>query len=220
MAELVTSDPERLSVEELANTLTHGFGLLLSLAGLVLLIVLARTYGDRWYLFSAALYGASLVILYAASTLYHGATDPVRKRRLRIVDHCCIYLLIAGSYTPFTLIVLRETVGFPLFVFIWVFAVLGITIKLVFGAKYMVLSVISFLLMGWIGILAVKPLFAALGYMPVALVIAGGLAYSAGVVFFSWTSLRHHHAIWHLFVLLGSACHFLAVAIYVMPYGA
>lgn len=209
----------KLSVEELANTLTHGFGLLLSLAGWVLLIVLATSKGGFWYVFSAILYGASLVTLYAASTLYHGATDPGRKRRLRILDHCCIYLLIAGSYTPFSLIVLRETVGFRLFIFIWVFAVLGITLKLVFGARFMVLSVISFLLMGWIGILAVKPLFSLLGYVPVALVIAGGLAYSAGVVFFSWTSLRHHHAIWHLFVLLGSACHFLAVAIYVMPYG-
>lgn len=216
---MIEQDASKMSVEELANTLTHGFGLLLSLAGLIFLIVVASSNGGFWYLFSAALYGASLIALYAASTLYHGATDPQRKRWLRLADHCCIYLLIAGSYTPFTLIVLRNGIGTRLFIFIWAFAVLGIATKLAFGTRFPALSVVSFLLMGWVGILAVKPLLAALGSAPVALVVGGGLAYSAGVIFYGWTSLRHHHAIWHLFVLLGSACHFLAVAIYVMPYG-
>lgn len=219
MHELSELEPAKLSVEELANTLTHGFGLLLSLAGLIFLTVLASANGGFWYVFSAVLYGVSLISLYAASTFYHVAKDPRRKKWLRLLDHCCIYLLIAGSYTPFTLIVLRQTIGFRLFIFIWLFALFGIAAKLIFGTRFPALSVISFLLMGWIGILAVKPLLAALGSAPVALVIAGGLAYSAGVIFYGWTSLRHHHAIWHVFVLLGSACHFLAVAIYVMPYG-
>jgi hemolysin III len=210
----------KLSIEEVANTFTHGFGLLLSLAGFVLLVVMASYNGGFWYVLSSVIYGASLVILYAASTLYHGATDPTRKKRLQIVDHCCIYLLIAGSYTPFTLIVLRETVGMRLFIFIWVFAALGIGAKLIFGARYPVISVISFLLMGWVGLVAFGPLLHALGYPPVVLVLGGGVAYSLGVVFFSWTSIKHHHAIWHLFVLTGSICHFLAVAIYVLPFVA
>jgi hemolysin III len=126
--------------------------------------------------------------------------------------------LIAGSYTPFTLIVLRDTVGPRLFIFIWVFAVMGIVAKLLFRTRFPAISVISFLVMGWIGMLAVQPLFAALGIVPVVLVIAGGVAYSLGVVFFGWTSIKHHHAIWHVFVLAGSIFHFLTVAIYVMPF--
>lgn len=213
-----TANP-KLSIEEVANTLTHGFGLVLSTAGLIFLVILASAKGDPWYIFSSILYGASLMTLYAASTMYHSATSPTRKKTLQIVDHCCIYVLIAGSYTPFTLIVLRESVGMRLFIFIWIFALIGIITKVLFRTRFPAISVISFLVMGWIGILAVQPLWNALGLMPVLLVMAGGVAYSVGVIFFGWTSLKHHHAIWHLFVLMGSVCHFLAVAIYVMPYG-
>lgn len=215
---MVKARLKELTVEEFANTITHGFGLLLSCAGFIFLVAFAAVKGDFWYILSAVLYGLSLVILYAASTVYHSAISPEQKLRLQIVDHCCIYILIAGSYTPFTLIVLREGIGQNLFIFVWAFALLGIASKLVFGKRFPVLSVASYVVMGWIGIVAVQPLFAALGFAAVALVVAGGIAYSIGVVFFAWKSIKHHHAIWHVFVLLGSIFHFLAISIYVIPY--
>jgi hemolysin III len=211
---------QNLTIEELANTVTHGFGLVLSVAGFVTLVVLAAYKDDGWYLASSILYGLSLVVLYAASTFYHGATSPELKKKLQIVDHCCIYLLIAGSYTPFTLVVLRSTIGQSLFIFVWAFALAGILMKVFFGKRFPVASVLSYLVMGWIGLVAVQPLFAALGLVPIALIVAGGVAYSIGVVFFAWESIRHHHAIWHVFVLTGSILHFLAVALYVIPYTA
>lgn len=207
-----------MSIEEFANTLTHGFGLLLSVAAFVVLVVLAGVKGDFWYIASSILYGLSLIILYAASTVYHSAISPEAKRKLQIVDHCCIYLLIAGTYTPFTLVVLRSGIGGNLFIFVWAFALLGIVSKLMFGKRFKIFSVLSYLVMGWIGIVAVQPLHAALGFAPVALVVAGGIAYSIGVIFFAWESIKHHHAIWHVFVLLGSILHFLAISIYVIPY--
>jgi hemolysin III len=207
-----------LTIEEFTNTITHGFGLLLSIVGFVILVVLASVKGDFWYVLSSVLYGLSLVTLYAASTFYHSATLPKQKKILQIVDHCCIYVLIAGSYTPFTLVVLREGIGQKLFIFVWAFALIGISLKLIFGDRFPIISTLSYLLMGWIGIVAVQPLFAALGFAPIALVVAGGIAYSIGVIFFAWHSLKHHHAIWHIFVLAGSIFHFLAIAIYVIPY--
>jgi hemolysin III len=206
------------TVEEIANTITHGFGLILSIVGFVFLLVMVSVQGDAWNVASSVVYGLSLVILYAASTFYHGSTSPELKRKLQIVDHCCIYLLIAGTYTPFTLVVLRNTIGQSLFAFVWLFAVFGISLKIFFGKKFPVLSVLSYLVMGWIAVFAVKPLFEALGFMPIALVVAGGAAYTIGVVFFAWESIKHHHAIWHIFVLTGSVLHFLAIAIYVVPY--
>lgn len=205
-------------IEEIANTLTHGFGLVLSIAGFFILIWLASITGDAWQILSSLVYGSSLIVLYGASTFYHGATSPRLKQTLQIVDHCCIYLLIAGTYTPFTLIVLRGAFGQSLFVAVWLFAFLGITAKIIFGKRFPVLSVSSYLLMGWLGAFAIQPLSAALGFIPTVLTIAGGAAYSLGVIFFAWKSIRHHHAIWHLFVLAGSVLHFLAIAIYVIPY--
>ncbi|HEX8369467.1 MAG TPA: hemolysin III family protein [Pyrinomonadaceae bacterium] len=205
-------------IEEIANTVTHGFGLLLSIIGFIILVSLASVNGDVWHITGSIVYGSSLVILYAASTFYHGATSPKLKQTLQIIDHCCIYLLIAGSYTPLTLIVLRGAFGHGLLAFVWAFAVAGILLKVFFGKRFMIVSVFSYLLMGWIGVIAVQPLFAALGLMPIALIVAGGIAYSVGVIFFAWNRLPHNHAIWHLFVLAGSICHFLAIAIYVIPY--
>jgi hemolysin III len=207
-----------LSVEEFANTLTHGAGLVLSVFGFFVLAILAGLGGDPWYIFGSVVYGASLVILYAASTLYHGATSPKLKKRLQIVDHCCIYLLIAGSYTPFGLVILGGQLGQILLAGIWAFAVVGIILKLIFGDRYPALSVTSYVIMGWLGVFAVQPLFNALGMMPVALAIAGGIAYSLGVVFFPWKSIRHHHAIFHVFVLAGSIFHYAAVLLYVVPF--
>jgi hemolysin III len=215
---MVKARLKELTIEEFANTITHGFGLVLSIAAFIFLVTLACVKGDFWYIASSLLYGLSLVTLYAASTFYHSAVSPDRKRILQIVDHCCIYVLIAGSYTPFTLIVLRSGIGQNLFLFVWAFAILGIVSKLFFGKRFPIISVLSYLVMGWIGVIAVEPLFAALGFAPIALVIAGGLAYSIGVIFFAWKSIRHHHAIWHVFVLMGSTFHFLAIALYVIPY--
>jgi hemolysin III len=215
---MVNTRLKDLTIEEFANTITHGFGLLLSVVGFVVLVVLASVKGDFWYVLSSILYGLSLVTLYAASTFYHSATSPKQKKILQIVDHCCIYVLIAGSYTPFTLVVLREGIGQKLFIFVWAFALIGISLKLIFGDRFPIISTLSYLLMGWIGIVAVQPLFAALGFAPIALIVAGGIAYSIGVIFFAWHSLKHHHAIWHIFVLAGSIFHFLAIAIYVIPY--
>lgn len=217
---MVKARLKELTVEELANTITHGFGLVLSIAAFFILVFLAGIKGDFWYVASSILYGLSLIVLYAASTFYHSAVSPEAKRKLQIVDHCCIYLLIAGTYTPFTLVVLRSGIGGNLFIFVWAFALLGIISKLIFGKRFSIISVLSYLVMGWVGVVAVQPLFNALGLLPVALVVAGGIAYSVGVIFFAWKSIKHHHAIWHIFVLLGSIFHFLAIALYVIPYTA
>ena len=215
---MVKARLKELTVEEFANTITHGFGLVLSIAGFLLLVILASVHGDFWYILSSLVYGASLVTLYAASTFYHSAVSPELKRKLQILDHCGIYLLIAGSYTPFLLVVLRAGIGERMFFFIWTFALVGIFSKIFFFNRFKFASVLSYLVMGWIGVFAIEPLFSALGYAPIALIVAGGLAYSIGVIFFAWNSIRHHHAIWHVFVLAGSIFHFLAIAIYVMPY--
>lgn len=206
-----------MTVEEVANTLTHGIGLLLSVAGLIFLVILASIKGDVLHIASAVIYGLSMIALYGASTLYHGTTSPALKTKLQMVDHCCIYLLIAGTYTPFTLVALRGAFGTGLLILVWAFAVFGIAFKLLFHKKFRAASVISYLVMGWIGLFAVQPLFLKLGLAPLILIAAGGIAYTLGTIFYGWKSLLHHHAIWHVFVLTGSVLHFLAISIYVIP---
>jgi len=215
---MVRARLKELSVEEVANTLTHGVGLVLSLAGFVFLIILATLKGDGWHIASAVIYGLSLVTLYAASTLYHSAVTEKAKETLQLIDHCCIYLLIAGSYTPFTLIVLRNGIGAKLFVFAWVFAAAGILIKVFFKVKSGPFSAVSYLLMGWIGVVAVEPLYLAIGMIPISLIVAGGVSYTIGAIFFGLHSIRHHHAIFHVFVLLGSVLQYIAIAGYIIPY--
>jgi hemolysin III len=207
-----------LPVEELANTLTHGLGLILSIVGFVVLVVLAALRGEPWLILGCVVYGSSLVVLYAASTIYHSTTSPELKKFLQIVDHCCIYLLIAGSYTPFGMVISGGSLGRVLLAGIWIFAVTGILLKLAFGNSYPILTVTSYVIMGWLGVFAVQPLFNALGGMPVALAVAGGIAYTLGVVFFPLKSIKHHHAIFHVFVLAGSIFHYSAVVLYVVPY--
>lgn len=209
---------KNLTIEELANTLTHGFGLILSLFGLFVLVYLANIYGDVWYIVSAVIYGLSLIALYAASTFYHSASSPELKKTLQLIDHCCIYLLIAGTYTPFTLIALRGTFGNSLFLLVWAFALVGIGLKIFLHDRIPAASVISYLVMGWIGIVAVQPLYQVLGLMPIVLIVIGGLVYTLGTIFYGWKSFKHHHAVWHLFVLGGSICHFIAIAVYIIPY--
>jgi len=214
----VTNILKHLSAEEVANTITHGFGLVLSIIGFVVLVSLAISRGDGWSIASCVVYGLSLVTLYAASTIYHSVLSPTLKKRLQIVDHCGIYLLIAGTYTPFGLIIADTSLGRGLLVAIWAFAIVGILTKLVIGDRFPAINVTSYLVMGWLGAFAVPPLFNALGLMPVILAFAGGVAYSLGVIFFPWKSIKHHHAIFHIFVLLGSIIHYAAIVIYVVPH--
>jgi hemolysin III len=206
-----------LSAEEVANTITHGFGLVLSVAGFLALVVLAGLGGTPVIIAGSVLYGLSLVTLYAASTIYHSTTSLELKKKLQIVDHCCIYLLIAGSYTPFGIILADRLLGQGLLAAIWAFAVVGIIAKLFLGARFPVVNVISYLAMGWLGVFAVEPLLQAIGYVPIVLIVAGGVAYSLGVIFFAWKRIRHHHAIFHVFVLAGSILHYAAIVLYVVP---
>ncbi len=214
---MIKTKLKQLTVEEFANTITHGFGLLLSVVGFAILLVLAIMHGNALLTFGCMIYGLSLVILYTASTFYHAAISPRLKQKLRVADHCGIYLLIAGSYTPFGFVILGGTLGQSLLVLIWSFAAVGILTKIFFPNKFLVASVISYVVMGWLGVFAIQPLFQILGIMPVVLAVAGGIAYSLGVIFFSWHKLPHNHAIFHVFVLAGSIIHYLAVVIYVVP---
>ncbi len=210
---------QQTPMEEIANSLTHGFGLLLSVAGLVVLVVLAALRGTAWHIVSCAVYGATLVTLYSASTLYHGVRGARAKRVLRIIDHSAIYLLIAGTYTPFALVTLRGAWGWSLFGVVWGLALLGILWKIWFVDRFTVVSTTVYLLMGWLAVIAAKPLWAALPAGGIAWILAGGSCYTAGVVFFAWRKLPYAHTVWHLFVVAGSICHFLAVLLYVIPGG-
>lgn len=211
---------KELSVEEFANTVTHGFGLVLSIAGFAALLILATVRADPLLISACVVYGLSLIVLYGASTIYHGTTSVELKHKLRLVDHCCIYLLIAGSYTPFGIVLLSETLGQSLLTLIWTFAVTGIVAKLLFQHRFPAVSVGSYVVMGWLGVLAVQPMLEKLGPEAVTLAVAGGLSYTVGVVFFAWQRIRHHHAIFHIFVLAGSILHYAAVVLYVVPYSA
>lgn len=206
----------QLSVEELANTITHGLGLILSIVGFGVLVILASTRGGKLMLAGCIVYGLSLVILYAASTAYHSTTSALIKKKLQIADHCGIYLLIAGSYTPFGIVIIGGSFGQLLLIAIWAFALVGIIAKLVFADRFPALSVVSYVLMGWLGVFAIQPLFAALGGVPIALAFGGGVAYTLGVIFFAWHKLPHNHAIFHVFVLAGSIAHYIAIAMYVV----
>ncbi len=207
---------QQLSVEEFANTITHGFGLALSIVGFAVLLVLAGLRGDAISITGCVVYGLSLVILYAASTMYHSATAPELKEILRVLDHCGIYLLIAGSYTPFGLLILKGPLGQNLLIGIWAFAIIGILLKLVKRDRFIAVSVVSYVIMGWIGVFAIQPLLEAIGVIPIVLIVAGGIAYSVGVIFFAWHRLPHNHAIFHVFVLAGSMLHYAAVVLYVV----
>ncbi len=200
--------------EELANTLIHGTGLAGSLIGLPTLILAASARGNARQVVACAVFAATLVILYAASTLYHALPASKAKRVLRVVDHSAIYLLIAGSYTPFTLGVLSGAWGWTLFGVVWGLAAVGILYKTLLGFRFPRLSTLLYLGMGWLAVVAIGPLTAALPAAGLAWLIAGGLCYTAGVPFYARDRLRYRHAVWHVFVLAGSACHYAAVLRY------
>jgi len=203
--------------EEIANATTHGIGLVLSVVGWIVLVVFSGMAGDGWDLAAAAVFGGSLVFLYSASTLYHSVRSPETKQYLRILDHVAIFLLIAGTYTPFTVVLMREGWGWTLLALIWGLAIAGLLFKLVSKHRFHPAATSLYLAMGWMGILLVDPMRAALPFGALLLVAAGGIAYTVGVIFYGWHSLRYSHAIWHVFVLVGSICHFIAIALYILP---
>jgi hemolysin III len=203
--------------EELANRWTHAVGAMLSLVGLALLVVFAALYGDGWHLVSGAIFGTTLVLLYTASTAYHSARGESRKQLLRKLDHAAIFLLIAGSYTPFVLVTLRGPWGWSLFGVVWGLAAVGVTMKFWLAGRFPLISTVIYVAMGWLVLVAIKPLVAALPAGGMILLVAGGVCYTGGAGFYLWRRLPYHHAIWHLFVLGGSACHWAAVFVYVVP---
>ena len=197
--------------EELASALTHGLGATAALAGGAVLVTLAAVFGNGWQLGAAIVFGVTLLLLYLASTLYHAFQHPVLKRRLKVFDHCAIYLLIAGTYTPFTLIGLRGPWGWGLFAAIWTLALAGVVFKLFYTGRFKRLSTLVYVAMGWLVLVAIKPVLAALDAWTFGWLIAGGVFYTLGTIFYHRESIPYSHAIWHLFCIAGSVCHYVAV---------
>lgn len=204
-------------LEEKTNIISHAIGLVFSIVALLLLITRAVQHGDVWHVVSAAIFGASLIALYAASTFYHSAIDAKLRSRLRIFDHATIYVLIAGTYTPFALITLNGPVGWMIFGVSWSMAVTGVILKLFFTGRFKVISTLMYIFMGWIIIFAITPLLNGLSTEGVFWLFAGGVAYTTGAIIYSIKQILFNHAIFHMFVLLGSFCHFIAVYFYVLP---
>lgn len=203
--------------EEIANCATHGVGLILSIAGLTALVIMTAHYGDAWRLVSCTVFGASLVALYAASTLYHGFRNPRLKEIFRVVDHSCIYLLVAGTYTPITLTHLRGGWGWTLFGLVWGCAAVGLCVKLFAMKKFNALSTLAYVLMGWLAVIAIKPMIEHVPTGCLVWLLVGGLFYTFGVIFYALDRKPYFHTIWHMFVLAGSIAHFCAVALYILP---
>ena len=203
--------------EEIFNAITHGVGVVFAVSALVLLIVFASLYGNARHIVSVTIYGTTLVLLYLASTLYHSFTKEKVKDVFKLLDHSAIFLLIAGTYTPFMLVTLHGVLGWALLSVVWVFAILGITLKVFFVGRFTVFSTLLYLLMGWLIVVAMKPLMAAIPASGLRLLVAGGILYTLGSFFYIRKSRPFNHGIWHLFVLAGSVCHFLSVLLYVLP---
>lgn len=203
--------------EEKLNILSHGFGFVLSILGFILLILRANRLGDTMHLVSFSIFGASMILLYAASTFYHSARSVKLRYRLNIVDHSCIYILIAGTYTPFALVTLNGWVGWTLFSVVWIMALTGIIFKLFFAGRFQTFSTIMYVLMGWIIIAVIKPLILTLSLPGIILLIGGGISYTIGAIMFSMDRIKYNHAIFHMFVLAGTFCHFIVIYYYVLP---
>jgi hemolysin III len=203
--------------EEIANSVTHGIGLLLAIAGLVVLTRIASMHGNIWHVVSCSIYGSTLVLMYMSSTLYHSIPNPSAKKVFRIIDHSTIYLLIAGTYTPFTLVSLRGSWGWSLFGLIWGLALLGILFQVSPLRKMERLRVVLYIAMGWVVMIAAQPLITSVSLGGLLLLLLGGVAYTGGVWFYAHRTLPFAHAIWHGFVLLGSIFHFFAILFYVIP---
>jgi hemolysin III len=202
--------------EETANAVTHGVGVLLAITALVLMIVRAAHSGDNWSLVAGSVYGSSLILLYTASTLYHSFPWPRAKAVMQKIDHSAIYLLIAGTYTPFTLVTLRGPWGWTIFGLVWGLALAGIIFELAARGKWRRLSLVFYIGLGWMAVIAAKPLYEGLPGGGLLLLLAGGLFYSGGAVFYASKRLLWNHAVWHVFVLLGSVAHFFCIYSFVM----
>jgi hemolysin III len=212
--------PRYSSGEEIANSIIHGLGIVLAISGLGVLTAFASLRGNAWHIVSCSIFGATLIILYTTSTLYHAIPNQRAKAVLRVLDHSAIFLLIAGTYTPFSLVSLRGPWGWSLFGVIWGLAIVGIIFKVTMLRRWTAISVALYLVMGWVAIIAAQPMLEAVAPGGLALLLAGGLSYTAGVVFYAWKRLPYHHAVWHAFVLAGSICHFFAVLLFVVPRAA
>lgn len=197
--------------EEIANAITHGVGAGLAVAALVLLVIYASVYGNAWHVTSFAIFGSTLVILYMSSTLYHSLTNERAKALFRKFDHISIFLLIAGTYTPFCLVALNGWLGWTILSIVWSCAIVGIVFKSIRIGKLELLSTIMYVVMGWIIIFAIKPLWASMTQTGFAILVLGGISYSAGTLFFIKDKIKYFHSIWHIFVLGGSILHFFAV---------
>jgi hemolysin III len=203
--------------EEIANAISHGIGAILSIAALVLLIVYSVKYGDVWHIVSFSIFGSTLVLLYVFSTLLHSFQRGLVKNVFEILDHSAIYLLIAGTYTPFLLVTIRGALGWSLFGIVWGFTIAGIILKIFFVKRFVMLSTLCYILMGWLIVIAIKPLYLNLPFNGIVWLVVGGLLYTFGSIFYVWRKVPYHHAIWHTFVLAGSTAHFIAVLFYVLP---
>jgi len=203
--------------EEKINIISHAAGFILSMVALILLVTHAFLHGNIWHIVSFSIFGASLVVLYASSTLYHSAVKSEARSRLKIIDHASIYVLIAGTYTPFTLITLSGTIGWIIFGITWGLALTGIVLKLFFTGKYDLISTIMYVLMGWVIIFAIKPLVANLPFEGLLWLVAGGISYTVGALLYSIKKIKFNHAIFHILVLNGSFCQFMSVYFYVLP---
>ncbi|NOU64997.1 hemolysin III family protein [Paenibacillus sp. LMG 31461] len=201
--------------EEKANAITHGIGVVLSIAALVLLITQACAHGNAWHIVSFSIFGTALVLLYSCSTLLHSVTESKTKDIFEVLDHSAIYVLIAGSYTPYLLVTLRGALGWTFFGVIWGLALIGIVLKLFYVKRFVLVSTLCYIVMGWLIVIAFKPLYAQLPLGGIVWLVAGGLFYTLGSIFYVWRRIPYHHAIWHVFVLAGSACHFISVFGYV-----
>ena len=201
--------------EEIANSITHGIGLLLSIPALVMLIINAAESANPWRIVSFSIFGATMIILYLCSTLLHSITHEKVKDLFEILDHSSIYLLIAGTYTPFVLVAIRGGLGWTLFGFVWGLAIIGIVFKCYYVKKYIVTSTILYVIMGWLIVTAIVPLYHAIGTTGFMLLIGGGLLYTIGSIFYVMQKIPYFHAIWHLFVLAGSALMYFCVYLYV-----
>lgn len=204
-------------LEEKTNIISHAIGLVFSVLALLLLVLKASLNGNVWHIVAASIFGLALIALYAASTMYHSARDPKKRARLRIVDHATIYVLIAGTYTPFTLITLNGWVGWTIFGFSWGMAVTGVILKLFYTGRFNVISTLMYVFMGWMIMFAIKPLINSLSVDGLFWLVAGGVAYTTGAILYSIKKVPFNHAIFHLFVLLGSFCHFMAVYFHILP---
>jgi hemolysin III len=202
--------------EEIANSITHGIGAAVSIVAVVILVVFAGRHGDMWRIVSFSIYGFTLFFLYLASTLYHSFTNQRVKHFFRILDHISIFLLIAGTYTPVTLISMRGPWGWTIFGLVWTMAVSGIIAKIFLIGKFKIVSVLLYVIMGWLVVIAIKPM---LQMVPKGLIIwlfAGGLSYTLGIIFYAFKQVPYFHFIWHLFVLGGSVTHFLGLSLYLL----